>query len=85
MNNTMKVKTMNQKTNEGGTPKSIDETILNAMCIGIASTFPERMKQGFRDYLAQKFCVALMKCHTPEQKAIVEDLWFAVTGERLNK
>lgn len=73
---------MNQ--NEG-TPKTLDELIVNEMCIGTAATFRERMNNGLRDYLAQKFQAAMLKCHTPEQEALLEDLWFSITGERLNK
>lgn len=73
---------MNQTTNRG-TPQTIDELIVNEMCIGTAATFRERMKNGMRDYLAQKFGVAMMKAHTPEQQAMLEDLWLAITGERM--
>jgi hypothetical protein len=74
---------MTLKTN--GTPKTLDELIVNEMCIGTAATFRERMNQGLCDFLAQKFGVAMLKCHTPEQEALLEDLWLAITGERLKK
>jgi hypothetical protein len=75
---------MNQNLNEGGTPKSFEEAVFCGLQ-GPLCHIRDNMKAVLRDYLAQKFQVALMKCHTPEQQAIVEDLWLAITGERLKR
>lgn len=76
---------MNQKTE--GTPKNLEEVVAHIACFRPPQgTEPLVHWRGIiRDYLAQKFGVALMKAHTEEQQAIVEDLWFAITGERLGK
>ena len=74
---------MNQS--DYGTPDSIDELLTREMTCGPLDTFFIRMKSAFRDYLAQRFQAAMYKAHTPEQEALLEELWFSITGERLKK
>lgn len=71
---------MNQKTN-GGTPKNLDQAIYGGLCVGPLCDVVDRTKAHVRDYLAQKFGVAMLKAHTPEQEALICELWTAVTGE----
>ncbi len=68
-----------------GTPKTLEEAIHNGLCVGPLSDVVDRTKQCIRDYLAQRFQAAMLKAHTPEQEALLEDLWLAITGERLKK
>lgn len=77
---------MNQTTNDG-IPKSLEDVVSIIACFRPPQgADPMAHWRGtIRDYLAQKFQVAIIKCHTDEQRAIVEELWFAITGERLNK
>lgn len=70
---------MNPKTR--GTPKTLDEAIHNGLCVGPLSEVVDRTKHCVRDYLAQRFGVAMLKAHTPEQEALVCELWAAITGE----
>lgn len=66
-----------------GTPKTLLQAILNGMCIGTAKESPETIKLHVRDFLAQKFSVATLKCKTDQEVELVQDLWFKVTGEKL--
>lgn len=66
-----------------GTPTNLEEVVVNIACFrppeGIA---PQDHWRGIiRDYLAQKFGVALLKAHTPEQEALLKELWKSLTGE----
>ena len=74
----------NQKTNPFGSPKSLEEAISQIACFRPPEgTEPlVHWRHIMRDFLAQKFGVALMKAHTAEQEALLEDLWFALTGEK---
>lgn len=77
---------MNQTTNDG-TPKDIEEVVIRILCFRPPHNVrPDEWVRGIiRDYMAQKFGVAMLKAHTPEQQAMIEDLWFAILGERLKK
>lgn len=77
---------MNQTTNDG-TPKTLEDVVIHIACFRPPeNTDPMKHWRGIiQDYLEQKFGVAMMKTHTAEQQAILEDLWLALTGERLKK
>lgn len=47
-------------SNTKGTPKTLDEAIENAICIGPLSELQERMYHHVRDFLAQKFGIAML-------------------------
>jgi hypothetical protein len=51
---------MKSKERNVGTPKTLDEAIENALCIGPLSGIEERAYQHIKDFLAQKFGVAYM-------------------------
>jgi hypothetical protein len=78
-------------TKTEGTPKTLLEVgfriLTTPMCNFSAGDIhpAEGVKAIMRDYLAQKFSVAMMKSHTPEQEAMLEELWLAITGEPMNK
>lgn len=68
-----------------GTPKTLISAISNGlgMCTGPAKDAPEMIKMHVRDFLAQKFSTATLKCQTDEEAKLIKDLWLAVTGEKL--
>lgn len=77
---------MNQKTNRFnglGTPKDIDEMIVHILCYRPPhNVTPQDWLHGIlRDYLAQKFNVAMLKAHTPEQEAALNELWVSIVGD----
>lgn len=65
-----------------GTPKDLNQAILIAIQEASGSNGIEFIKAKIRDVLAQKFGAAHMKCHTDEQRAVIEDLWEMITGEK---
>jgi hypothetical protein len=71
----------------GGTPKNLEEVVIAIACFrppdGI--TPQDHWRAIIRDYVAQKFGVAMLKCHTPEQEALICELWTAITGEPCKK
>jgi hypothetical protein len=74
---------MNGKTK--GTPKTLQEAIKNALQVGTVEDISERVSHHVRDFLAQKFGVSILKAHTPEQEALICELWAAITGEDCSK
>lgn len=41
-------------------PKTLDEAIMNALCVGVLKDCPERIYQHVRDFLAQKFGTSIV-------------------------
>ena len=67
-----------------GTPKTMEEAITNAICIGPVRETPQRLRSHIRDFLSQKFGVALLNAsESPEAEKILNDLWTQITGETL--
>lgn len=64
-----------------GTPKSLDEAIIAAMCVGPASEGKDRIKAAVRDFLAQKFTTALMSARHPIEERAIANLWCLITEE----
>lgn len=63
-----------------GTPKSLDEAVMHALCIGPLSEVQERTYHVMRDFLSQKFSIAYLKLEAnPEALQIVEQLFAACT------
>lgn len=56
------------------TPKTLDEAIVQALCIGPLDRVTERTYLVIRDFLAQKFTVACAKA-TPEESAKLKELF----------
>ena len=50
-----------------GTPKTLDEALVVAICIGALSEVQERSYHVFKDYMAQKFGVAYLKADGDEK------------------
>lgn len=78
---------MNQNTKHAfhglGTPKDINEMVMHILCFRPPEgKTPDQWVHGIlRDYLAQKFNVVMFKCHTPEQEALIKELWLSIMGE----
>lgn len=70
-----------------GTPKTLQEAIRNGMSIGPLRELDQSIKNHVRDFMSQKFCIALAKSETirnrEEASKMIEDLWFNLTGEKL--
>jgi hypothetical protein len=75
---------MNLKANEG-TPKDLNEVAIRILCFRPPHDMrPDDWVTGIiKDYLAQKFGVLMLKAHTPEQEALLEELWKLLTGDKL--
>jgi hypothetical protein len=63
-----------------GTPKSLNEAIRNAN--GGQAMDAQQMEAHIRDFLSQKFSIALIKAKEGEDAAIAE-LWTAITGRKI--
>ena len=68
---------------EEGTPSSMREAIMRALCIGPASGVQERLELAMRDYLAQRFGVAMLRTTTPAEQELIKELWNRITGETM--
>lgn len=63
-----------------GTPKTLDEAILNAVIIGPMNQIQHRAYHVMRDFLAQKFGAAYLKLsHDPDALSVVEELFEELT------
>lgn len=60
------------------TPKTLDEAIEHALCIGPLCEIKERSYTVLKDFLAQKFGIAYMKAD-PATLAVLEQLFEALT------
>lgn len=65
-----------------GTPATLDDAIIDGITIGPLSQASYRMRIVLRDFLAQKFAKSLLECDNAIEEAMLEDLWFAITGEK---
>lgn len=66
-----------------GTPLSMQEAITRALCIGPMSGIQERVELAMRDYLAQRFGVAMLRAVSPSEQQLLNDLWNSITGGKL--
>lgn len=65
-----------------GTPKTLNEMIVNEITVGPMRSLEFRLNFATRDFLAQKFAVAFLRAHiSPEAEKILQDLWREVTKE----
>lgn len=61
-----------------GTPKTLDEAVEHAICIGPLREVRERSYHVFKDFLAQKFGVAYLNA-SPETLEVLQDLFDQLT------
>lgn len=64
-----------------GTPKTLDQAIVEAMCIGPASEGKDRIKDAVRDFMAQKFTKAIFDSMSDEERDNLKKLWSEITGD----
>jgi hypothetical protein len=57
-----------------GTPQSLDNAIMNAICMGPCMKVPEQIYAHMKDFLAQKFCIAMLNANEKEAK-MLQDLF----------
>lgn len=62
-----------------GTPKTLDEAILNAITIGPLSETPERLYHHVRDFMAQKFGIAYLGSKTVYTEELLKNLFEGLT------
>lgn len=69
------------------TPASLNEMIALAICtcpagqgMGVAV---ECLRQHFKDFLAQRFCEAILK--NPEAEKVLFELWADIAGESVSE
>lgn len=60
-----------------GTPKTFDEALAHALCVGPLREVRERSYHVFKDYLAQKFGAAML--NHPEAEEILKTLFDDIT------
>jgi len=65
------------------TPANLDELTVRIICFRPPQdmAIDAYVKGAIRDYLSQKFGVALL--NNQEHEKVISDLWFSITGERL--
>lgn len=68
-----------KKDGIAGTPKTLKEAVRRALDVGRLSTISDDVTENVRDFLAQRFAVALLK-HDEYEECLCE-LWTAITGE----
>jgi len=68
------------KPSTTGTPKTLDEAIMNAICIGPMNEVQERSYHVLRDFMAQKFSVAYLKTDDPQAFKVLQDLFETLTA-----
>lgn len=57
------------------TPKTLDEAILQALMVGPLNQIRERAYLVMKDFLAQRFGVAMLKEADPRVVSLLEDLF----------
>ena len=62
-----------------GTPKSLQEAINNAICIGPMKGMDERLHAHVRDYISQKFTTMMFK--DPKNSDMLMTLFKRIVGE----
>ena len=67
-----------------GTPKTLEDAVIASICFRPpeGTQIDQYVRDVFRDFMAQKFGVALLKAHTIEQRAMLAELWQQLTGEK---
>lgn len=66
-----------------GTPSTLIEAVAQAVLVGPVCDIPKRAPRVMRDWMSQKFQIALLKHRTPEAQAALKDAWELLTGEKL--
>ena len=69
------------KTESIGTPKTLFEAVRLALCIGPLNGVEHKMKAYVRDYLAQRFAVAMIRAKTENESKMIEELWQSIIRE----
>lgn len=64
--------------NSKGTPKNIPEFVRSELSVGPLATLESRLIYGFRDLLAQRFNVALLKVDDRDPNIMILDLWKSI-------
>jgi hypothetical protein len=57
-------------SNRIGTPQTLDGAIANAICIGPITRVPEQLYIHIKDFLSQKFCIAMLTADEEEAKML---------------
>ena len=67
-----------------GTPKSIEECVVRIVCMRPpeGTMIDQYARHVFRDFLSQKFGVAMLKAETDHETKLIMELWSTITGER---
>lgn len=65
-----------------GTPKTLYEAVSHALCIGPLDKMHERTRQVMRDYLSQKFGVAILAAGDDEEADRLEKLFKSIVDEK---
>lgn len=60
---------------DGGTPKTLDEAIKFALCVGPLSSVVDRSYFHIKDFLAQRFGVAMLAENDPRVVELLETLF----------
>ncbi len=61
------------------TPKTLDEAITNALCVGPLSELRERLYNHVKDFMAQRFGVAYLGARDAEELKLLESLFEGLT------
>ncbi len=64
-------------SNDKGTPRFLDEAILNAITIGPLSETQERLYHHVRDFMAQKFGIAFLGTKNNDADELLKSLFEA--------
>lgn len=64
---------------KSGTPSTLDDAVTQALCVGPVSEIRDRSYCVLRDFMAQKFSVAMLKSDDEGTTKILEDLFRELT------
>lgn len=64
------------------TPKTLDEAIIHALCVGPLTEVKERIYQHIEDFLSQKFGVAYIEAGSDKQMLQILEKLFAECRRR---
>lgn len=61
--------------NKPGTPKTLNEALKIGICLARGPQVANILAAHVRDFLAQRFNVAMLKAKNPEVEKAIEELW----------
>jgi hypothetical protein len=70
-------------SNKFVTPIYIDDAIKNAICIGQMNEVTEKLYNDIRNFLAQKFCVAMLETKGETEALLLQNLFDEITRRQL--